>query len=279
MMRRVSKACILETAIAVSKRNGVVTMAVRYENKLAQIDELNKKIKSFRPISKDLLKQIKEYFRIGLTYSSNALEGNTLTETETKVVLEDGLTIAGRPLRDHYEASGHSEAFDCMYELSKKKKAISEKDILNIHRLFYYRIDKNNAGKYRKVPVVITGTEYVPPAPGKVPGLMKKLVAKIPALRKKHHSVVFAAKLHEELVNIHPFVDGNGRAARLLMNLALIQEGYTVTIIPPVLRADYIALVKRSQTGKKDDTEFVNFISCMVYESTKDYLRLLTRLH
>ena len=230
---------------------------MNYENKLEQIDELNNQIKSFRPISKDLLKQIKEYYRIGLTFSSNAIEGNTLTETETKVVLEDGLTIAGKPLKDHYEASGHSEAFDCIYDLGKKK-SITEKDILNIHRLFYYRIDKENAGKYRKVP-----------------GLMKTFIAKIPAMRKKLHPVTFAAKLHEELVNIHPFVDGNGRTARLLMNLALFQEGHTITVIPPILRGDYIALVKRSQTGKKDDTDFVNFISCMVYESTKDYLRLL----
>ncbi|OFZ78993.1 MAG: cell filamentation protein Fic [Bdellovibrionales bacterium RIFOXYD1_FULL_53_11] len=247
---------------------------MNYENKLEQIDELNKQIAVFRPINKDLLKQIKEYYRIGLTYSSNAIEGNTLTETETKVVLEDGLTIAGKPLRDHYEASGHSEAFDCVYELAKKR-TITEKDILNIHRLFYYRIDEDNAGKYRKVPVVITGTDFRPPAPGKVPGLMRKIMAGIPAMRKKLHPVVFAAKLHEGLVDIHPFVDGNGRTARLLMNFALFQAGYTITVIPPILRGDYIALVKRSQTGPEDDTDFVNFISCMVYESTKDYLRLL----
>ncbi|MEK6705465.1 MAG: Fic family protein [Bdellovibrionota bacterium] len=91
-------------------------------------------------------------------------------------------------------------------------------------------------------------------------------------MRKKHHPVVFAAKLHEELVNIHPFVDGNGRTARLLMNVALFQAGYTITVIPPVLRQDYIALIERS---RKDDTDFVNFMSCMVYKSTKDYLRIL----
>ncbi|MBI2605708.1 MAG: Fic family protein [Deltaproteobacteria bacterium] len=250
---------------------------MNYDNKIDQIDELNKQIESFRPISKDLLKQIKEYFRIGLTYSSNAIEGNTLTETETKVVLEDGLTIAGKPLKDHYEASGHSEAFDFIYDIAKKA-TITEKDILNIHKLFYYRLDKENAGKYRKVPVVITGTDYVPPAPGKVPALMKKFVAKIPAMRKKLHPVVFAAKLHEGIVDIHPFVDGNGRTARLLMNLALFQSGYTITVIPPVLRADYTVLVKRSQTGAKDDTDFVNFVSAMVYESSKDYLRLLKQL-
>ena len=245
-----------------------------YKNRIKEIDKLNKQIDQFRPINKNLSKQIKEYLRIGLTYSSNALEGNTLTETETKVVLEDGLTIAGKPLRDHFEASGHSEAFDAVYDLAKKK-TISEKDILKIHKLFFYRIDRKNAGKYRSVPVIITGTDYLPPKPNEVPDLMKKFIKKLPTLRKKLHPVVYAATIHKELVDIHPFVDGNGRTARLLMNLALFQHGYVITIIPPILRSDYLALVKKSQTGVKNDTDFINFISSMVYESTKDYLRLL----
>jgi Fic family protein len=251
---------------------------MKYENKINEIDTLNQKIEQFRPISLELLTQIKAYFRIGLTYSSNAIEGNTLTETETKIVLEDGLTIAGKPLKDHYEAAGHSEAYDLVFELAKKK-SISEKDIVNIHKLFYYRIDKNNAGSYRKIPVIITGTDYVPPAPSKVPDLMKSFVKKIPAIKIKHHPVEVAALLHKELVNIHPFIDGNGRTARLLMNLYLFQSGYPITIIPPILRSDYIALIKKSQTGKKNDSDFINFITCMVYESAKDYLRLLKQLH
>lgn len=245
-----------------------------YKNRIKEIDKLNKQIDQFRPINKNLSKQIKEYLRIGLTYSSNALEGNTLTETETKVVLEDGLTIAGKPLRDHFEASGHSEAFDAVYDLAKKK-TISEKDILKIHKLFFYRIDRKNAGKYRSVPVIITGTDYLPPKPNEVPDLMKKFIKKLPTLRKKLHPVVYAATIHKEIVDIHPFLDGNGRTARLLMNLALFQHGYVITIIPPILRSDYLALVKKSQTGVKNDTDFINFISSMVYESTKDYLRLL----
>ena len=250
---------------------------MRYESKLTQIDALQKQIESFRPLSSSALAQIKEYFRVGLTYSSNALEGNTLTETETKVVLEDGLTIAGKPLKDHYEASGHSEAFDAIYNLAKKK-TFSEKDILQIHRLFYYRIDKQNAGHYRKVPVIITGTDYLPPAPGKAPGLIKKFITIAPSQKKNLHPVTFAAKVHSAIVDIHPFIDGNGRTARLLMNLALFQAGYSITVIPPILRADYITLVKRSQTGVKNDSDLIHFISCMVYESTKDYLRLLKQL-
>jgi Fic family protein len=172
---------------------------------------------------------------------------------------------------------GHSEAFTLLYKLARKK-TVSEKDILDLHHLFYYRIDETRAGKYRREKVIITGTNFVPPPPAQVPGLMKRFSADIPKMKKKYHPVEFAALLHEELVTIHPFTDGNGRAARLLMNLALLQAGYAITIIPPVLRSDYISALKKAQTGAKEDRPFLNFISCMVYESMKDHVRLLNAL-
>lgn len=245
-----------------------------YENRIALIDELKNKIDKHRPLSKSQLAQLKEYYRVGLTYSSNALEGNSLTETETKVVLEDGITIGGKPVKDHYEAVGHSEAFDFLYELSKKK-SIAEKDILELHRLFYYRVDGKSAGKYRKEKVIITGTEFVPPIPSQVPILMKKFITRCASQRKKLHPVEFSAWLHKELVTIHPFKDGNGRTARLLMNLALMQSGYCITIIAPIVRADYISCLKKSQLPPQDDLPFMNFISSMVYESMKEFIRLL----
>ncbi len=248
-----------------------------YENMIKKADALKKRIDKHRPFDEHTLKQLKEYYRVGLTYSSNALEGNSLTETETKIVLEDGLTIGGKPMRDHYEAMGHSEAYDLVYRLATNK-AITEKDILELHRLFYYRIDESNAGQYRKVKVIITGTDFVPPAPAKIPALMKKFVTDIPRLRKKYHPVEYAALLHKELVTIHPFVDGNGRAARLLMNLALLQSGYVIAIIPPILRNEYINAIKKTQTVPQTDAPFINFISAMVYESMRDYLRLLKAL-
>ncbi len=247
-----------------------------YENHIQQVDELKKQIDKHRPLNKDQIERLKEYYRIGLTYSSNALEGNSLTETETKVVIEDGLTIGGKPIKDHYEAMGHSEAFDHLYGLAKTK-TIQEKDILELHRLFYYRIDAQNAGKYRKVKILITGTEFTPPFPSQVPVLMKKFVAKI-AKRKKLHPVEFAAWIHKELVTVHPFKDGNGRTARLLMNLALLQSGYCITIIAPVVRADYINAIKKAQIPPQSDQPFINFISCMVYESMDDFIRLLNAL-
>jgi len=248
-----------------------------YENKLEKIDEIQKQIQSFRPLPTRELRELKEYYRIGFTYTSNALEGNSLTETETKIVLEDGLTIGGKTLREHFEAVGHSNAYDYLFQASKKTK-ITEKDILEFHKLFYYYIDPDQAGKYRKVQVFISGTDFVPPAATQVPGLMKLFASSIAVLEKEEHPVVYAALLHKELVEIHPFVDGNGRTARLLMNLALLQHGYPITIIPPILKNDYISAIKQTQTGAKDNRPFINFISCMVYESQKDYMRLLEKL-
>src|SRR3989338_3365918 len=128
-----------------------------YENRIEDIDRLKKKIDKHRPLTPAQLSKLKEYYCIGLTYSSNALEGNSLTETETKVVIEDGLTIGGKPLKDHYEAIGHGEAFNFLYGLSKQQ-TISEKDILKLHHFFYYRIDEKKAGQYRTEKVIITST-------------------------------------------------------------------------------------------------------------------------
>ncbi|MFH1644780.1 MAG: Fic family protein [bacterium] len=248
-----------------------------YENKIKEIEILQKEIRQFRPLKPKELKKLKEYFRVGLTYSSNSIEGNSLTETETKIILEEGITIGGKSLRDHYEVSGHSDSYNLMYKLAKNKE-ITEKDILKLHKLFYYRINIKKAGKYRKEQVFITGTDFVPPKAENIHPLMKEFIQHLSELRETKNPVEFAAIIHKELVTIHPFVDGNGRCARLLMNLAFLQDGYPIVIIPPILRNDYISAIKKTQVTPKDDKPFINFISSMVYESQKDYLRMLNNL-
>jgi Fic family protein len=238
-----------------------------------EIDSLQKEINTYKPLSTNLLKQIREYYRIGLTFSSNALEGNTLTESETKIVIEEGITIGGKPLKDHFEVIGHAEAYDYLFTLLKHK-TVEEKDIQKIHKLFYFRIDKKHAGKYRSNKAIITGSKYPLPKPIELPQLMKKLTPQIEKFRKIYHPVKAAALAHKEFVFIHPFVDGNGRAARLLMNLILLQEGYNIAIIPPAIRGEYINALEQAHV---DDDNFVNLIARMVRETQKDYLRLFLK--
>lgn len=240
---------------------------------LKEIDALQKEINSHRPLDPRLLKQIREYYKIGLTYSSNAIEGNTLTESETKIILEEGITIGGKPLKDHFEVVGHAEAFEFLHALVQKKR-IEEKDLKHLHKLIYFRIDEENAGKYRKIQAVITGSKYPLPKPRELTSLMKKFYPRINKYKKENHPVVAAALVHKEFVFIHPFIDGNGRTARLLMNLCLLQEKYILAIIPPVVRRDYIDALEKAHVN---DTDFIEFIARMVRETQKDYLRLFLK--
>lgn len=237
-----------------------------------EIDSLQKEINSHRPLNAELLKQIREYYKIGLTYTSNALEGNTLTESETKIVLEEGITIGGKPLKDHLEAIGHAEAFNYLFTLVNEK-SVQEETIQELHRIFFLRIDEKNAGNYRKAQAIITGSKYPLPKPQELNRLMKNLIPRIEELRKTKHPVEAAALAHKEFVFIHPFIDGNGRVSRLLMNLILIQEGYNIGIIPPVARMEYIDSLEKAHI---DDRDFIHFIARMVRETQKDYLRLFS---
>lgn len=247
----------------------------KYPNRLQAIDKLQQQIAKRRTLKRDELKELKEYYRIGLTWSSNALEGNSLTEVETKIVLEDGLTIGGKPMRDYFEAVGHGEAFDLLYQRGKRR-GVTEAEILKLHRLFYRHVDEKNAGKYRKKKVIVTGALINFPLPAELKAKMAAFVRETEEKREILHPVDYAAELHAGLVTIHPFIDGNGRTARLLMNLALLQHGYPVTIIPPVVRGDYIEAIRKANVG--DHGPFRNFISTMVWEAQREYLRLLDGL-
>jgi transcriptional regulator with XRE-family HTH domain/fido (protein-threonine AMPylation protein) len=243
---------------------------------LKQIDGYKAAIDSRRPLTQEEIKELDDYFRIGLTYTSNALEGNTLTISETKVIIEDGITVGGKPLKDCYEATGHAKAYDYMLSAARAGNLVfSEEMVLALHRLFYSSLDVENAGKYRTYQVFITGTEYVPPDASEVPALMGAFISELNGKSKKLHPVTLAAFAHRRLVDIHPFTDGNGRTARLLMNLILVNRGYQIVSVPPVLRVEYIGALHAAQRSENpSDEAFFQLIAECEIEAQKDYCRM-----
>ena len=246
------------------------------ESLLKKIDDNKRLVDSHRPLNEAEIKELDAYYRIGLTYSSNALEGNSLTLSETKVIIEDGITVGGKPLKDCYEATGHAKAYGFMIETARANNLIfSEESIKTLHKLFYSGIDVENAGKYRSHQVFITGSEYLPPTADEIAPLMKAFIVDLNEKIHSLHPVISAAFAHRRLVDIHPFGDGNGRTARLLMNLILVNKGYQIVTIPPILRLEYIAALQAAQrSDKPSDRAFTKLIAECEIESQKDYCRL-----
>ena len=245
-------------------------LSVELQGKLSQCDKLQQQLWAYRPMSDETLKSLREYYRVGLTYTSNALEGNSLTESETKVIIEDGLTIEGKPLRDVYEAVGHAQAYDYLYDLSHQAP-LSEEIICHLHQLFYQQIEPLKAGKYRQVPVFISGSQYAVAPVAEIGKRMAQLLQWYNNNEGKLHPVVLAAELHKRFVFIHPFVDGNGRMARLLMNLSLMRNDYNIAIIPAITRSEYISSLEKAHTYEQ---VFVDFITDRVIMTQMDILRL-----
>jgi len=238
---------------------------------LQTAEQLRDRVIALRPFPEETLKSLRDYYRIGLTYSSNALEGNSLTESETKVVIEDGLTIEGKPLRDVYEAVGHAHAYDYIHTLAVSKP-LEEKDILELHRLFYEKIDGGKAGHYRTVPVFISGSRYAVSPPSRIESDMREFVKWFNDNERQLPTPEFAALAHQKFVFIYPFIDGNGRVARLILNLALIRGEYTIALIPAILRHEYVQSLEMSH---KNPQVFVDFIAERIIATQMDLLRLL----
>jgi Fic family protein len=258
----------------IKKENGEVNMEIK--QLLDRIDANRQNINDRRPLTPAEIKELDRYYKIGVTYSSNALEGNSLTLAETKVLLEDGITVGGKPVKDFYEATGHAKAYDFMLTAARSEKlSFTEEMVCRLHFLFYIGIDSEQAGRYRSHQVFITGTEYLPPEPEEVPALMKAFVSELNVKKDQMQPVLFAAFAHRRLVDIHPFADGNGRTARLLMNLILINRGYCIVSIPPIWRTDYIsALVAAQREEKPTDELFHKLIAECELEAQRDYGRM-----
>lgn len=250
-------------------------MDIKGEIMFEKIDEKKRVLDGKRPLNRETVENLKKYFDVELTYNSNAIEGNTLTITETKVILEDGLTIGkGKSLKEHLEVINHKEAIDYIDDIVSKDIDISERVIRDLHYIILKSIDNKNAGDYRNSNVLISGSKHKPVEHFLVKEKMTELVEWYNDNKDRKHPIELAAEFHFRFVYIHPFIDGNGRTARLLMNLILMRNGYPITVVRTEERDRYMkALEKASTEGKLDD--FINIIAEAVDRSLDMYLYIV----
>jgi len=241
--------------------------------KLKEIDKLKAELSNLRPLDELQVKSLKNYFDIELTYNSNAIEGSTIDYNETKIILLDGITIGGKSTREHLETINHKEAIDYIEEIAKQEtKEITRVDVLGIHRIILNSIDTQNAGKYRTYEVYVNkgdGNRFYFPNPAQVPSLMDNFFLWLKE-NSGMHPVLLSAEAHYRLVSIHPFIDGNGRTARLLMNLILLQNGYTPAIVKMSQRKKYIEAIESAR--EKEMKDFYELILDAEKESLETYL-------
>lgn len=247
-------------------------------NKLLQeCDTLKALLSGLRPLPAEALKKIEEAFAIEYTYESNRIEGNTLTLQETELVVNEGVTIAGKSMREHLEAINHAEAIDYIKDFAKNGIEISERTIKEIHALVLHGINRENAGRYRSVPVMISGSTHVPPQPYLLEKQMEDFIIKFREMEaEKVHPVLIAAFLHDELVRIHPFIDGNGRTSRLLMNLYLLRNGFTLVALKGnnEEKISYYKALEASHT-ENNPLDFQKVVAQAEITSLKRYLSVL----
>ncbi len=240
----------------------------RIENKL-------KIVKKHRPLSSTIVNKLKEQFAIEMTYNSNAIEGNRLSLKETYLVIEEGITVKGKSLKEHLEAKNHFEAINFLYDLSEhdKKHTISEQLIRSLQQLIVKESDPSIAGSYRTGSVMISGSKHHPPDANEISFLMRDLIKWAQKNAALIHIIELAAIFHHKIVHIHPFFDGNGRTARLAMNLLLMQQGYPLVIILKNDRKKYYDVLEKADAGKKE--HLIKFIAQAIEKSLNIYLKAI----
>ena len=243
---------------------------------LDQVDDLKKCLDSFRPLNPAQLENLEHAFDIQYTHESTKIEGNSLTLSETALVIEKGITVKGKPLKDHVEVVNHQKALEYIKSIAITDYQLNENDLLKIHNLVLQGIDYHNAGRYRHERVIISGSRHIPPNPLKIYDLMEMYFKEYKKDQKKLHPVLLASKMHETLVRIHPFIDGNGRTARLIMNLILIQNGYLIAnILGETEKRDaYCDALEKSHL-EDDSTDFQKIILNEVKYSFFNYLNMV----
>lgn len=237
------------------------------------ITDLKNELDQYRPLPPEAVKNLQDVYRVEWTFHSNAIEGNTLSLVETKMVLEEGLTIGGKQLREHLEVINHSEAISFVEEQILNKQDLNESILKNIHYLVLKNIDDKNAGTYRSINVGISGSHHTPTHFLQVPDVMKELFNWYEDNKNRLHPVELAALFHFKFVFIHPFADGNGRTARLLLNLILMQNGYPPIIIKadPQDRLEYYTALEKASVDNNTEP-FIQLISKCTEQSLKRYI-------
>ena len=244
-------------------------------SQLEQINKLKGWLDSFRPLTPIIVEELKKLYDVQFTYNSNAIEGNTLTQSETELVLSKGITVGGKTLQEHLEVIGHKEAIDYAETLAQQDKEIGEWEIKQIHNLILRKIAPEEAGRYRQLDVKAAGTNYLYPAHYLISQLMNDFINWL-NLETAHnlHPIEYATVAHYRFVSIHPFRDGNGRTGRLLMNLLLLRAGYPIVIISNQQRQDYINAIAYGQNNNDD----VSQLEDLVLEATRSSLIETLRL-
>jgi Fic family protein/DNA-binding XRE family transcriptional regulator len=240
---------------------------------IVEIDALKDKLDKFRQFDSYRIAQALE---LEYTFESNRIEGNTLTLRETDLVINEGLTISGKSMREHLEAINHQEAIGYIKHLIEKNNSLNEREVLSIHNLILRGIMPEDAGRYRRVQVMIKGSAFMPPQPFLVSKEMEDFFIWYETHKNSLHPIVLAAELHERLVTIHPFIDGNGRTSRLVMNLILLQNGYVIANIKGDYdnRMRYYNSLETAQT-KNNKEDFLLFVAQIEKESLERYLEII----
>lgn len=234
-----------------------------------------KTLDSFRPPPPQVVQKLREQMQIEFTYNSNAIEGNTLSLRETQLIIQEGITIHGKSLKEHLEARNHPEAIAYIEKLAQKRSEIEQEDILQIHKLLMRGIDNQNAGKYRTGQVRVAGATFMPPKADKIQPMINELLQTISQNPDELTPIELTAFFHHKLVYIHPFLDGNGRTARLLMNAILISNGYPFTVLLKVDRPKYLRAL--SEADNRNLVPFANFVARSVERSLDMYLLALEK--
>jgi Fic family protein len=247
-------------------------IAIKYEDLFKRIDAKKAKLKKKRPLTQGELERLREQFLLEFTYNSNAIEGNILTLQETAMVLE-GITIDKKPLKEHLEAIGHKDAFEYIQELVSEKAALSEKIIKDIHSLLL--MDRpQDRGTYRRLPVRILGAKVEPPQPYLVPIKMEELMRNYGSRENKLHEIEKIAMFHLDFEGVHPFIDGNGRTGRLVMNLEIMKNGYPPINFKFTDRKKYYECF-HVYSEESDASKMILMVSEYIEEELDRYLSIL----